>query len=93
MAGSRINPRVAGLLGCLLLTGMLLAGCAVQRTATAPPLEEKIGQMLMVGFRGLAVDENHVILRDIRRHHLGGVILFDYDVLQQRSVRNIASPV
>lgn len=55
-------------------------------------LEAKIGQMLMVGFRGLAVDRNHFILRDIAERHLGGVVLFDYDVLTQQPVRNVQSP-
>ncbi|HNT56751.1 MAG TPA: glycoside hydrolase family 3 N-terminal domain-containing protein [Syntrophales bacterium] len=55
-------------------------------------LDVKIGQMLMVGFRGLAVDENHPIARDIRERHLGGVVLFDYDVPDRSPVRNIASP-
>ncbi len=61
----------------------------------APPNDEldiKIGQMLLVGFRGLEVGYNHSIVRDIRDHHIGGVILFDYDIAQRRPVRNIKSP-
>jgi len=56
------------------------------------PLEEKIGQMLMVGFRGLTVDSNHPIVKDLQQHHLGGVILFDYDVALKKPQRNIQSP-
>jgi beta-N-acetylhexosaminidase len=52
----------------------------------------KIGQMLLVGFRGLTVDDGHPIVRDIRDRSLGGVILFDYDVPSASPVRNIASP-
>ncbi|MDY6993574.1 MAG: glycoside hydrolase family 3 N-terminal domain-containing protein, partial [Pseudomonadota bacterium] len=55
-------------------------------------LEEKIGQMLMVGFRGLTVDSNHPIIEDLQHHHLGGVILFDYDVALKKPRRNIQSP-
>ncbi len=55
-------------------------------------LEARIGQMLMVGFRGMTVDPDHFIMRDIRRHNLGGVILFDYDVVRKQAVRNIESP-
>lgn len=55
-------------------------------------LAVKIGQMFMVGFRGLAVDENHPIVRDIVERHLGGVVLFDYDVPNREFVRNIESP-
>ncbi len=57
-----------------------------------PSLAAKIGQMLMVGFRGLAVDDRHPIIHDIRDRHLGGVVLFDYDVPSKTPVRNIASP-
>jgi beta-N-acetylhexosaminidase len=55
-------------------------------------LDAKIGQMLMVGFRGLAVDAQHPIVRDIHERQLGGVVLFDYDVLAASYTRNIASP-
>jgi len=55
-------------------------------------LDVQIGQMLMVGFRGCSVDNDHPIIRNIRRHHVGGVILFDYDVPSRSPVRNIASP-
>jgi beta-N-acetylhexosaminidase len=55
-------------------------------------LDFMIGQMLLVGFRGLEVEGEHFILRDIRERHLGGVVLFDYDVPTQQPVRNIRSP-
>lgn len=55
-------------------------------------LDRKIGQMLMVGFRGTELQPDAFILEAIRRHHLGGVILFDYDVQQKRPERNITSP-
>ena len=56
-----------------------------------PSLDERLGQMLMVGFRGTNVADDHFILRDIRKHHLGGVILFDYDLASHTHGRNIAS--
>lgn len=55
-------------------------------------LEVKIGQMLMVGFRGLEAGDDHFIRRDIRERQLGGVILFDYDVITRQTQRNIKSP-
>ncbi len=55
-------------------------------------LAEEIGQMLMVGFRGLAVDANHPIVSDIRDRHLGSVVLFDRDLPSGQPVRNIQSP-
>lgn len=51
-----------------------------------------LGQMLLVGFRGLAVDEQHPIVADIRQRHLGGVVLFDIDGPNRSRVRNVASP-
>jgi beta-N-acetylhexosaminidase len=55
-------------------------------------LDVMIGQMLLVGFRGLEVEDGHFILEDIRKRHLGGVVLFDYDVPTMQPVRNIQSP-
>jgi len=55
-------------------------------------LDFKIGQMLMVGFRGQTVDETHPIVQDIRERHLGSVVLFDYDTISTQYARNIASP-
>lgn len=60
--------------------------------ATQPTLDQMIGQMLMAGFRGFTVDEASPIVRDIRDSHLGGVILFDYDVELGKAQRNIQSP-
>ncbi len=55
-------------------------------------LDFQIGQMLMVGFRGLTVDESHPIATDIRERGLGGVVLFDVDVPGGGGLRNIQSP-
>lgn len=55
-------------------------------------LRAQIGQMLLVGFHGLNVEDGHPILEDIARRHLGGVVLFDYDGATRSYRRNIASP-
>lgn len=55
-------------------------------------LAEKIGQMLMIGFRGLEVDQNSSIVRDIQKGLVGGVVIFDYDVALESPVRNVQSP-
>jgi beta-N-acetylhexosaminidase len=71
-----------------------LFGCTSSRrtiTKQDVSLDVKIGQMLMVGFRGLRINENSSIVRDIQDYHLGGIILFDYDVPAQKPVRNIES--
>jgi beta-N-acetylhexosaminidase len=54
-----------------------------------PGLDVKIGQMIMVGFRGLYVTDDHPIVRDIRKQNIGGVVLFDYDVPTGAYGRNI----
>jgi beta-N-acetylhexosaminidase len=55
-------------------------------------LDIEIGQMLMLGFRGLDLRESNPILQDIRHRHLGGVILFDFDAAARQPVRNIQTP-
>jgi beta-N-acetylhexosaminidase len=55
-------------------------------------LDVKIGQMIMVGFRGLSVDDRSPVMEDITKRKIGGVILFDYDVPSGSPVRNIESP-
>jgi beta-N-acetylhexosaminidase len=55
-------------------------------------LDIHIGQMLMVGFEGLELTENNPIVQDIRERHIGGVILFDYDISSQAPLRNIQNP-
>jgi beta-N-acetylhexosaminidase len=54
-------------------------------------IDFKIGQMLMVGFRGDDVNSSTIITEDIRRRNVGGVILFDYDYIL-KTPRNITSP-
>ena len=55
-------------------------------------LEEKIGQLFLMGFRGADVSEESVIAHEIRDCGIGGVILFDKDMVYHRPVNNIESP-
>jgi beta-N-acetylhexosaminidase len=55
-------------------------------------LRAQIGQMLLVGFRGLTVDDSSPVIRDIRERGLGGVVLFDRDLPTGSDVRNVESP-
>jgi beta-N-acetylhexosaminidase len=60
-------------------------------------LREKIGQLLMIGFRGATPADCGLIVRDISDHHIGGVILFDVDMTStidsgKPGGRNIQSP-
>ncbi len=45
-----------------------------------PSLDAKIGQMLLVGFRGRVITEETPIVQDIREHHIGSVVLFEYNI-------------
>lgn len=56
-----------------------------------PSIEKKIGQMLMVGFRGFEVSDSSHVIRDIETYNTGGVILFDFDVPTDSPNRNIES--
>jgi beta-N-acetylhexosaminidase len=93
------------LAGAAMACPMLLAGCgrpcaaSTQAAGTTGPasaaaatLEQKIAQMLLVGFRGTALDASNHIVRDIRDHRIGGVVLFDRDAVLKSSGRNIVSP-
>ncbi|MCX6553918.1 MAG: glycoside hydrolase family 3 [Candidatus Aminicenantes bacterium] len=55
-------------------------------------MREKIGQLLLTGFRGLEPDEQSPIARDIRAGRVGGVVLFDRDLALGTAERNIRSP-
>ncbi|WP_292519591.1 glycoside hydrolase family 3 N-terminal domain-containing protein [Methanoculleus sp.] len=84
----------------LLLLAVCTAGCtsapdttdAVNRTLDSLTLDEKIGQMLLVGFRGYTADDDSQIARDIAAGRVGGVILFDRDVALGSNERNINNP-
>ncbi len=57
-----------------------------------PSLREDIGTMLMVGFRGTAINSTSKIWHEIKKYNIGGVILFDYDAPSGKRGRNIQSP-
>jgi beta-N-acetylhexosaminidase len=61
--------------------------------SSTPTLREKIGQLLLVGFRGYEVKESDPIVRDIVERNLGAVILFDQEMADASLTgRNIQSP-
>ncbi|WP_138430627.1 glycoside hydrolase family 3 protein [Fodinibius saliphilus] len=66
-------------------------GQSLSKTLDEIPLNKKIGQMLTIGFRGMTIADTNHIVRDIQKYHLGGVILFDYDVPRGQAKRNIRS--
>ena len=54
-------------------------------------LHDRIGQMVLVGFRGMTPHEAESTLRHIRAGSIGGVVLYDVDA-QTGEPRNIESP-
>ena len=85
----------------IAFTLLTLLGCGNRKPADTPPvapepkpeytLQENIGAMLLVGFRGTEVDSarNPEIVGALRDYHVGSVILFDYDVPTGTRGRNI----
>lgn len=79
---------------CLLLClGTVCSGCLCQSSSTDGDisLDHKIGEMLIVGFRGSEIDSSDTVAQDIATHNLGGVILYDRD-MELGGKRNVISP-
>ena len=55
-------------------------------------LEQKIGQLFIIGFQGDSIDASHPIVADISQRNLGGVILFDRSLATRQEHNNIRSP-
>ncbi|RLA72673.1 MAG: glycosyl hydrolase [Epsilonproteobacteria bacterium] len=60
-------------------------------TSDTVSLEKMTGNMLMVGFYGTSAKPKSQICQDIKRYNLAGVILFDYNPVNKRKPKNIAS--
>ena len=75
----------------ILLLCPLVAVCG-GATPDDAALKDKIAQMLLVGFRGTELTDDNPICHAIQTLHIGGVILFDYDVPSRSRPRNIRSP-
>ena len=62
-------------------------------TTTEPSLSTMIGQMIMVGTRGMTIEEvSPAFQAQIKEGKIGGIVLFDYDVVKKEYHRNIQSP-
>ena len=71
---------------------LLLIG-PVNLMAKEVTLKEKIGQMLIIGFKGTELHSDDVIVKAILTQQIGGVILFDYDFQTKTFDHNIKNPV
>jgi beta-N-acetylhexosaminidase len=65
---------------------------ALRASFRRPDLRIKIGQMLLIGFRGNSGGAGTQIHREITDHAIGGVVLMDRVAGSGRLVRNISSP-
>jgi len=54
-------------------------------------LEQKIGQLFLIGFQGDSIDVSHPVAADITQRNLGGVILFDRSLATKQDYNNIRS--
>ena len=59
--------------------------------SVAQSLDKKIGQMLMVGFHGTSAAPQSKICKDIQKYNLGAVILFDFNPINKKEPKNIAT--
>ncbi|HVM02167.1 MAG TPA: glycoside hydrolase family 3 N-terminal domain-containing protein, partial [Acidimicrobiales bacterium] len=59
--------------------------------STDQELARKVGELVMVGFRGARLEDSSPIVQQVRAGHVGGVVLFDVDVLSGGG-RNVESP-
>jgi len=75
-----------------IIIGITINASPGNAAETDQELKNKIGQMLLLGFRGTQVYEDSYISKVIKDINIGGVILFDYDVPSQSFPRNIINP-
>lgn len=54
-------------------------------------LKEKIGQMILIGFRGKEVSESSDIVKIIRNVKVGGLILYNRNISNPEQVKNLIS--
>lgn len=72
----------------VLLIAITFSGCDNNPEPIDP---QRLGQMVLIGFRGTEVDSNHPVIRDLKDLNVAGVILYDQDYLLKDSSRNIES--
>lgn len=72
--------------------GTVLVFLLVPQLFYGATLDEKIGHMIMIGFRGYELCADSTIIQEINEAKIGGVILYRYDSLSKQFERNIQSP-
>ena len=71
--------------------GALVGACTALAAPKRPPMGLPVAELLLVGFRGTAVEGNDEIRRLVCHVKVGGVILFERDVATGQP-RNLVSP-
>jgi beta-N-acetylhexosaminidase len=59
----------------------------VENMLRSMTLEEKLGQMFMIGIQGTDVDEESLFM--LHQYHIGGIILFDRNMKTQEQVKQL----
>lgn len=73
----------------LFIAAIILEYFESRPETPADDIGDKVGQMLMVGFRGAQAPPDSYIAKAVNDLNLGGVILFDRDVPSSTAGRNI----
>jgi beta-N-acetylhexosaminidase len=76
----------------LLFSFLLLIINASCVTTNQVGLKKKIGQMLIIGFKGSELHSHDAIVKAILAQNIGGIILFDYDFQTKTFEHNIKNP-
>lgn len=76
----------------IILSTFILTGLVNSAMANEITLKDKIGQMLIIGFKGTELKPDDPIVQAILAQSIGGVILFDYDFQTKTFEHNIKSP-
>ncbi len=65
----------------LLIISLFTASCGNSQNVAEPTLEEKVARMVVVGMPGVELTPTSVIRDDITKRRVGGVILFEANVV------------
>jgi beta-N-acetylhexosaminidase len=76
-----------------LLLFILLFFCLASFGKSSLTLNQKIGQMIIIGFDGTNIKNSKHIVKDIEKQRIGGVILFDEDLPHHTAIKNIVNPL
>ena len=88
-----MNKIFQGIIIIIILTILGLGGYKYYQSQQGDySLKQKIGQMLIVGFRGTEINRTSYISKAMNILNLGGVILFDKDNPSGQFPRNITDP-